>query len=91
MELNPAEHRVQYRGRPVDLTAREFSLLHELMLNSGRVLSREQLEQRVYAWGEEVESNAVEVHVHHLRRKLAPELVRTIRVVGYMMPKEDHD
>lgn len=90
VELNPAEHRVQFRGNPVELTAREFSLLHELMLNTGRVLSREQLEQRVYAWGEEVESNAVEVHVHHLRRKLAPELVRTVRGVGYLMPKEDH-
>ena len=87
LELNPAEHRAQFRGTPVELSAREFSLLHELMLNAGRVLSREQLEQRLYAWGEEVESNAIEVHVHHLRRKLAPELVRTIRGVGYMMPR----
>ena len=61
------------------------------MLNAGRVLSREQLEQRVYPWGEELESNAIEVHVHHLRRRLAPELVRTVRGVGYLMPKEDHD
>jgi DNA-binding response OmpR family regulator len=87
LELKPAEHRAQFRGKPVELSAREFSLLHELMLNAGRVLSREQLEQRLYAWGEEVESNAIEVHVHHLRRKLAPELVRTIRGVGYMMPR----
>lgn len=91
LELNPAEHRAQYRGKPVELTAREFTLLHELMLNAGRVLSREQLEQRLYAWGEEVESNAIEVHVHHLRRKLSPELVRTIRGVGYMMPRGTHD
>jgi two-component system OmpR family response regulator/two-component system response regulator QseB len=90
LALNPAEHRVQFRGKRVELTAREFSLLHELMLNAGRVLSREQLEQRLYPWGEEVESNAVEVHVHHLRRKLAPELVRTVRGVGYLMPREDH-
>jgi two-component system OmpR family response regulator/two-component system response regulator QseB len=90
IELDPAEHRVQFRDRPVELTAREFSLLHEFMLNAGRVLSREQLEQRLYAWGAEVESNAVEVHVHHLRRKLAPELVRTVRGVGYLMPKETH-
>jgi DNA-binding response OmpR family regulator len=55
------------------------------------VLSREQLEQRVYPWGEELESNAIEVHVHHLRRKLAPELVRTVRGVGYLMPKRNHD
>jgi len=87
LELNPSEHRAQFRGKPVELTAREFALLHELMLNAGRVLSREQLEERLYAWGEEVESNAIEVHVHHLRRKLAPELVRTIRGVGYMMPR----
>lgn len=91
LELNPAEHRARFRGQPIELTAREFSLLHELMLNAGRVLSREQLEQRLYAWGDEVESNAIEVHVHHLRRKLAPELVRTIRGVGYMMPRDKND
>jgi len=89
--LNPAEHRVLFRGQPVELSAREFSLLHELMLNAGRVLSREQLEQRLYAWGEEPGSNAIEVHMHHLRRKLAPELVHTIRGVGYLMPRESHD
>ncbi len=59
-------------GKPVELQAKEFNLLHEFMLNAGRVLSREQLEERLYAWGEEVESNVLEVHVHHLRRKLAP-------------------
>jgi len=91
LELDPAQHKVQFRGQPVELTAREFSLLQELMLNAGRVLSREKLEQRLYAWGDEVESNAIEVHVHHLRRKLAPELVRTIRGVGYMMPRANHD
>jgi two-component system OmpR family response regulator/two-component system response regulator QseB len=87
LELDPARHRVRFHDQPVELTAREFALLHELMLNAGRVLSREQLEQRLYAWGDEVESNAIEVHIHHLRRKLAPELVRTIRGVGYMMPR----
>ena len=61
------------------------------MRNAGRVLSREQLEQRLYAWGEEVESNAVEVHIHHLRRRFAPELIRTVRGVGYLMPRERHD
>jgi two-component system OmpR family response regulator/two-component system response regulator QseB len=88
LELDPAEHRVVFRGRAVDLSAREFALLHELMLNAGRVLSREQLEERLYSWGQEIESNAVEVHVHHLRRKLAPGLIRTIRGVGYLMPRE---
>ena len=82
---------MQFRGKPVELSAREFSLLHELMLNAGRVLSREQLEQRLYAWGEEVESNAIEVHIHHLRRKLAAKLVRTVRGVGYLMPRGRHD
>ena len=75
-------------GRPVDLQAREFNLLHEFMLHAGRVLSRQQLEERLYAWGDEVESNAVEVHIHHLRRKLTPQLIRTVRGVGYVMPRE---
>ena len=60
------------------------------MLNAGRVLSREQLEERVYRWGEEVESNAVEVHIHHLRRKLGVDVVKTIRGVGYMVPRGEH-
>jgi len=60
---------------------------HELMLNAGRVLSREQLVERLYAWGEEIESNAIDVHVHHLRRKLAPEVIRTVRGVGYLLPR----
>ena len=89
LELDPAAHRVRFRGRPVELSTREFALLHELMLNAGRVLSREQLEQRLYPWGREVESNAVEVHVHHLRRKLTPGLIRTIRGVGYLMPRDE--
>ena len=88
LELDPAAHRVTFRGRVVELSAREFTLLHALMLNAGRVLSREQLEERLYPWGREVESNAVEVHIHHLRRKLAPSLIRTIRGVGYLMPRE---
>ncbi len=89
LELDPAAHRVVFRGRTVDLSTREFALLHELMLNAGRVLSREQLEERLYSWGREIESNAVEVHVHHLRRKLSPRLIRTIRGVGYLMPRDD--
>jgi two-component system OmpR family response regulator/two-component system response regulator QseB len=88
LRVDPAARTVSYRGRPVELQAREFNLLQEFMLNAGRVLSREQIEGRLYAWGEEVESNAVEVHVHHLRRKLAPELIRTVRGVGYVMPRD---
>jgi two-component system OmpR family response regulator/two-component system response regulator QseB len=80
---------VRRAGEPVTLSAREFDLLHALMLNAGRVLSREQLEQRIYSWGEEVESNAVEVHVHHLRRKLGGALIRTVRGVGYTLSRDD--
>jgi two-component system OmpR family response regulator/two-component system response regulator QseB len=83
--LDPAARSVQQAGLTVSLAAREFDLLHALMLNADRVLSREQLEQHLYSWGHEVESNAVEVHVHHLRRKLGPALIQTVRGVGYML------
>ena len=91
LELDAAAHRVSFQGRPVELSPREFALLNELMWHAGRVLSREQLERQIYAWSEEVESNAIEVHIHHLRRKLQPELIRTIRGVGYLLPREPHD
>ena len=91
LRIDPAARTVVYHGRAVELQAKEFSLLQEFMLNPGRVLSREQLEGRLYAWGEEVESNAIEVHVHHLRRKLAPGLIRTVRGVGYVLPREQGD
>lgn len=87
MQLDPAAHRVVCRGKPVELSAREFAVLHALMLSAGKVLSRARIEEQLYAWGEEVESNAVEVHIHHLRRKLFPELIETIRGVGYLMPR----
>jgi two-component system response regulator QseB len=86
--LDPAARSVQRAGVPVVLSTREFDLLHALMLNAGRVLSREQLEQHLYSWGQEVESNAVEVHVHHLRRKLGNTLIQTVRGVGYMLQRE---
>ncbi len=91
LALDPGARTVSHRGKPVELAQREFALLHELMLNAGRVLTREQLQERLYAWGEEIESNAIEVHIHHLRRKLAPELIRTVRGVGYLMPRPDRD
>jgi len=84
-ELDPAGHEVTYQDQPVDLSAREFAVLHALMLSQGKVLSRAQLEEKLYAWGEEVESNAVEVYIHHLRRKLSPTLIETIRGVGYLI------
>jgi len=86
--LDPAARTVRQAGAPVPLSTREFDLLHALMLNAGRVLSREQLEQHLYSWGREVESNAVEVHIHHLRRKLGGALIRTVRGVGYMLVRE---
>jgi two-component system OmpR family response regulator/two-component system response regulator QseB len=88
VELDPAARTVRKSGEPILLSAREFDLLHVLMLNAGRVLSREQLEQQLYSWGQEVDSNAVEVHVHHLRRKLGPPLIQTVRGVGYMLLRE---
>lgn len=88
VELDAAAHRVLYLNQPVELPAREFAVLHALMLNAGRVLSRAQIEEQLYSWGEEVESNAVEVYVHHLRRKLFPELIATIRGVGYLIPAD---
>ncbi|MCX7627757.1 MAG: response regulator [Methylophilaceae bacterium] len=87
IELDPAAHQVRKSGQVIELSAREFSLLHELLLNAGRVRSREQLEQHLYGWGEEVESNSVEVHIHHLRKKLGADLIRTLRGVGYIIDK----
>ncbi|MFA6972994.1 MAG: response regulator transcription factor [Gallionella sp.] len=86
VELDSAAHRVLYHNLAIELSVKEFSILHALMLNAGRVLSRAQLEEQLYAWGEEIESNAVEVHIHHLRRKLFPGLIETIRGVGYLIP-----
>jgi two-component system OmpR family response regulator/two-component system response regulator QseB len=86
--LDPAAHQVRYQDLPVELPAKEYAVLHALMLNAGKVLSRAQLGEQLYAWGEEVESNAVEVHIHHLRRKLFPELIQTIRGVGYLIPAD---
>lgn len=83
--LDPAGRAVTQAGAPVLLSAREFDLLHALMLNAGRVLSREQLEQHLYSWGQEVDSNTVEVHIHHLRRKLGAALIQTVRGVGYTL------
>ncbi len=85
VQLDPAAHRVLYRDQVVELSPKEFAVLHALILSTGKVLSRAQLEEQLYAWGEEVESNAVEVHIHHLRRKLFPELIETIRGVGYLI------
>ena len=86
--LDAAARRVTSGGAPVALSTREFDLLQALLRNAGRVLSREQLEQQLYSWGHEVESNTIEVHIHHLRRKLGAGLIQTVRGVGYCVPRE---
>ncbi|KAB2311070.1 response regulator transcription factor [Betaproteobacteria bacterium SCN2] len=88
LSLDPAARTVSYRGEEKALSAREFDLLQVFMNNAGRVLNREQLASALYAWGEEIESNAIDVHLHHLRRKISPDIVQTLRGVGYLMPKE---
>ena len=85
IELDPQAHRVRLSGVPVNLTGREFALLEKLMSNLGRVLSKSQLEAALYGWGEGAESNTVEVHIHHLRRKLGSSGIVTLRGIGYMM------
>ena len=83
--LDPAAHRVTRNGADVSLSPREFTLLQLLMERPGTILSRAQLEERLYGWGEEVESNAVEVHIHGLRRKLGAQFILTVRGVGYRL------
>jgi DNA-binding response OmpR family regulator len=81
--LNPATREVTRGGQPVLLSAREFAVLQALLERPGAILSRAQLEDRLYGWGEELESNAISVYVHQLRRKLGDELIHTVRGVGY--------
>src|SRR3982751_4339325 len=83
--LAPATRRVQKDGVPVPLSAREFAVLEALLVKPGAVLSRAQLEDRLYGWGEEIESNAVSVYVHQLRRKLGADFIRNVRGVGYFV------
>lgn len=86
--VDPAARSVTLCGSPVALGSREYALLVHFLTHRGRVQSREQLQEALYSWGEEVESNAVEVHVHHLRRKLGRQLIRTVHGEGYVVPAE---
>ena len=88
VSLDPVARVVLLAGQPVMLSHREFDVLHTLLLQAGRVLSRVQIEQHLYSWGHEVESNAVEVHIHHLRKKLGTDLIQTVRGVGYIILKQ---
>jgi two-component system response regulator QseB len=85
LELDTAARRVRFKGREVSLSAREYALLEALADRPGAYLSRAQLEERLYGWADEIASNAVEVHIHGLRRKLDPELIRNVRGLGYTL------
>lgn len=87
LSIDLAAHCVTLAGEEVELSSREFSLLQILIENSGRVLTRTQLEQSIYGWRDEPDSNALEVHIHHLRKKLGSDLIRTLRGVGYTISK----
>jgi DNA-binding response OmpR family regulator len=89
VSLDRESRRVARDGRAVELSPREYALLEALLERPGRTLSRAQLEERIYPWGHEVESNAIEVHIHHLRAKLFPDLIRTVRGVGYVIDAAD--
>ncbi len=86
--LNPATKTITLNGAPLSLTAKEYNVLHALMLHPSQVITRAQLEDKLYSWGDEVDSNAVEVHIHHLRKKLGSTFIRTIRNLGYTLSKD---
>lgn len=87
LQINTETQHTTYKGNPLSLSRREYMILMKLLENPGRVLSREQLEQSLYTWSDDVESNALEVHIHHLRKKIAPEFIRTLRGFGYVIDK----
>lgn len=87
--LEPATKRVTRHGQPIALSAREYALLHDLMLHRNQLRSRGQLEESLYAWGEEAESNTLEVYIHHLRKKLGHDFIRTVRGLGYQLGDAD--
>jgi len=89
--LDPASHTVTLNDANINVSRREFALLQKLLENAGRVLSRENLTQSLYGWGEDVDSNALEVHIHNLRKKFGQPFIRTIRGIGYMIDKSKDD
>ncbi len=88
LSLHPMSYQVYLNQQELNLSKKEFALLHALMLSADRVLTKSQLEDQLYSWGHEVESNALEVHIHNLRKKIGPELIQTIRGVGYLFKAE---
>ena len=89
LTLDPASHSVTYGGTPIELPPREFAVLRILMENATRVVSKARLQETLYGWDQDVESNAVEVHIHHLRKKLSADLIKTVRGVGYTLSRLD--
>ena len=85
VSLDTASHEVQLKGKLLELSRREYLLLKNLMVNTGKVLTRNTLQNQLYSWGEEVASNALEVHIHHLRKKLGYDFIKTIHGVGYKL------
>lgn len=85
LSLNLATRELTKGDLPIELSRREYALLRAFMENPGKVLTRESLEGKLYAWGEEVASNALEVHIHHLRRKLGSDVIKTVRGIGYSL------
>lgn len=88
LRLDPATRDVELDGKPVRLSRREYAILHALMVHPGQILSRSRIEEKLYGWQEEVESNAVEVHIHNLRNKLGSGTIRTVRGIGYRLGEE---
>jgi len=88
LEMDPAAHAVTFHHEPVSLSAREFALLRVLLENAGRIVTRGSLEDRLFGWDNEIESNSLEVFIHHLRKKFGSDLIRTVRGVGYTIEKQ---
>jgi two-component system OmpR family response regulator/two-component system response regulator QseB len=88
LKVDPATRTVLLRGEPVSLTAREYTLLLHMLMHRGRLQTRHQLQEALYSWGQEIESNAVEVHIHHLRRKCGKNLIQTLHGHGYLTPSD---
>lgn len=86
--LDPAGHTLYRSGEMVDCTAREFAILEALLRNAGQALSRQRLEEALYGWDDGVESNTIEVYIHHLRKKLGRNLIQTVRGIGYRIPRQ---
>lgn len=88
LSLDPATQKLEQHGKPVHLSRREYAILHALLAHPGQILSRGRIEEKLYGWQEEVESNAIEVHIHHLRAKLGADMIQTVRGIGYRLGEE---